>query len=473
MAGASAAFGHVGSPDVYFDAQAGPYSLFVTVQPPPVIPGVAQIQIRTTSPGVHAMNATPLGLTGEAARHAPVADALRQSKQDPQYFTGAVWLMAAGSMQVRVVVDGDKGPATVSVPLPAIAQRTLTMPTGLGFFLFAILCVLVVGLAGIIGAAATEAELAPGVAPTRQARVRQLMVVGGALAVLIFITWLGNSWWTAEAATYQANIYKPLQMTPSLSGGVLRLKVTDPGWLPFRKSDDFVPDHGHLMHLYLIRQPELDRVYHLHPDMTGAGVFELQMPSIAPGRYKLYADVVHEDGFPETLTASMNVPESSVTGRALDGDDAAVSATPASEVHANTTEFLLPDGYKMRFDAPAAWVAKRAELFRFELLDPAGHAPQDMRLYMGMLGHAAFVKTDGTVFAHIHPNGSVAMAAFMMSRPDGMGSMNMDGTEPAALPNAVSFPYGFPSAGHYRIFVQMKHGDTVETGAFDAFVGRS
>jgi hypothetical protein len=39
-----------------------------------------------------------------------------------------------------------------------------------------------------------------------------------------------------------------------------------------------------------------------------------------------------------------------------------------------------------------------------------------------------------------------------------------------ALPNTVSFPYGFPTAGRYRIFVQMKHGSTVETGVFDAQV---
>jgi hypothetical protein len=37
-----------------------------------------------------------------------------------------------------------------------------------------------------------------------------------------------------------------------------------------------------------------------------------------------------------------------------------------------------------------------------------------------------------------------------------------------ALPNSVGFPYGFPAAGAYRIFVQMKHGQTVETAAFDA-----
>ena len=38
------------------------------------------------------------------------------------------------------------------------------------------------------------------------------------------------------------------------------------------------------------------------------------------------------------------------------------------------------------------------------------------------------------------------------------------------LPPVVEFPYGFPSPGRYRIFVQMKHGATVETGAFDADV---
>jgi hypothetical protein len=40
----------------------------------------------------------------------------------------------------------------------------------------------------------------------------------------------------------------------------------------------------------------------------------------------------------------------------------------------------------------------------------------------------------------------------------------------SALPATVSFPYGFPSPGRYRIFVQMKHGETVETGVFDAVV---
>jgi hypothetical protein len=110
-------------------------------------------------------------------------------------------------------------------------------------------------------------------------------------------------------------------------------------------------------------------------------------------------------------------------------------------------------------------------LLRFTLLDPHGHAPQDMTNYMGMPGHAAIVKPDGSVFAHIHPEGSIAMAAYMMANtgsPMPMGSMTMPNS--MALSNTTAFPFGFPTPGMYRIIVQMKHGSTVETGAVDLAV---
>jgi len=43
-------------------------------------------------------------------------------------------------------------------------------------------------------------------------------------------------------------------------------------------------------------------------------------------------------------------------------------------------------------------------------------------------------------------------------------------TSTAPLDPEVSFPYGFPKAGEYRIFVQIKRAAQIETGVFDAHV---
>jgi hypothetical protein len=51
-----------------------------------------------------------------------------------------------------------------------------------------------------------------------------------------------------------------------------------------------------------------------------------------------------------------------------------------------------------------------------------------------------------------------------------MPGMNHASDSPKELPNEVTFPYGLPTAGRYRIFVQMKHDETIETGVFDAEV---
>ena len=126
-------------------------------------------------------------------------------------------------------------------------------------------------------------------------------------------------------------------------------------------------------------------------------------------------------------------------------------------------------------DAPLH--AKRPYLFRFRLEDADGKPAQDVQLYMGMPGHAAFVRSDRSVFAHVHPSGSVPMASLSLTANAGDGGAAMAGMDHSgmagmtmALPPEVSFPYGFPKPGNYRIFVQVKQGGKVETGIFDARV---
>ena len=95
---------------------------------------------------------------------------------------------------------------------------------------------------------------------------------------------------------------------------------------------------------------------------------------------------------------------------------------------------------------------------------------------MGMLGHAAFIKKDGTVFAHVHPSGSVPMAALAIAQktdgdPHAGHTMPMEGGgDDTELPSEVTFPYGFPSPGAYKIVVQMKADGKIYTGIFDAQV---
>jgi hypothetical protein len=463
---------HVGNKDVFEEVTAGPYKLFVTIRTPIVIPGVATIEVRSSGAPVNSILISPLLLTGEASKHPPTPDGMRVSADDKSFFTGSLWLMGTGSWLVRFTVTGVAGTAVAAVPVPAAPTQMLKMQRPMGMLLGGLGLMLVLGMVGIAAAAVREARLEPGVQPDGVRRRRAL--VGGALTLVFACAavYLGGKWWNVEAADYAKQLNWAAQMHPELKGGVLNLSITYPDGRDRDKIDtletkDLLPDHGHLMHLYAIREPEMDAAFHLHPAAVGETELSEALPAMPAGHYKLYGDIVMPSGFAETVTGTMMVP-AGMHGTALSAEDASAAPPPLSAGELGAT-YKLPGGYSMAWEKPAEIKADTAYAFRFTLLDPSGKPAADVVPYLGMAGHAAFVKTDGTAFAHTHPEGSAAMPAMMLANAGEPDAMAMD-TGPKTLPPVVEFPYGFPSAGRYRIFIQMKHGSTVETGVFDAEV---
>jgi hypothetical protein len=480
---------HVNSPDVYYDGYAGSYHLLATIQPPAVVPGIAQIQIRSASPDVDKIEIVPLKMVGAPGNLAPSPDQAERSAGDPQLFTGQLWIMARGSWKVRVKVYGKQGEAELEVPLPAVSTHSARMQKPLGALLAFLGIALVAGMVGIIGAANREAAVAPGEEPTpkqkRSARV--LMIIG-----TVFLTGVAvaaNGWWGAEAKANANLNYKLPQLQPTLhTGNLLQVKLDNPNALEktvdpavldrFTRAglkipdairlDDLIPDHGHLMHLFLVSMPDMKSFWHLHPDQigqdqNGQAQFATNLPSLPAGHYTIYADIVHQTGFPETQVAAIDLPQ--INGQALSGDDSG-----GADLVAGDESSALSDGYRMVWERDAQPLkANMPFWFRFRVVNRDGKPAGDLEEYMGMAGHAAFISTDGNVFAHVHPAGSVSMAAVTLA--DGRGGQHeMAAMNHGPANGEVSFPYGFPRAGDYRIFVQVKRAGRVETGAFIAHV---
>ncbi len=478
---ATPALAHVGSPDVFYEGNAGPYHLFVSVMVPQVIPGVAQIDIRSESNDVSQVSTSVARLTGPGSKYAPVPDRAQRSTTDPNLFTSSLWLMEYGSLRVILNVNGDHGAAQMSVPVPSFARKMLPMPLWLGALLLALTIGLGIGAVSIMTAAVRDSALAPGAAVTSQAksRGRRAMMITALVVAAIFYG--AFAWWNVDARDFAATtkFFKPPKLSITLiPPNQLELKPSpdDKEWIKYIGFTRLIPDHDHLMHLFLVRTPSLDRVWHLHPHQMGDGSFLDSLPSLEAGHYDVFADIVDKSGFPWTLVGSIDLPD--INGAPLTGDDSG-GAAPAIGATIGSTVAVLSDGSRVVWHRDAPLKANAPTILRFEVEDANGKPVSDLQPYMGMAAHAAIIKSDLTVFAHIHPSGTVPMAALMLAT-DKSGGASMVGMKmppgmnmamPAEHISAeISIPYGFPSPGLYRIFLQFNLGEKIQTVSFDTHV---
>ena len=87
-----------------------------------------------------------------------------------------------------------------------------------------------------------------------------------------------------------------------------------------------------------------------------------------------------------------------------------------------------------------------------------------------MAGHAVVVRDDASVFIHLHPLGTISLAAQARLARASPTAMDHTMDAPSTATDSLYFPYAFPQAGNYTVWVQVKRRGRVMTGSFPALV---
>ena len=478
---------HVGSPDTYFEGTAGPYPVRVIVRNPGVVPGLAQITVRLLAPQpVVRVLVLPVFWDPRTAAPPP-PDVAQPVPGDATLYAAALWLMRGGSYSVRVTVEGASASGSVLVPVLAVATRRIDLQRPVAVTLLGLGAFLAIGAVTIIRAAVRDSVLVPGQEPDRGRTVRARIAAVAAAGVLTLTVVGGRAWWNTVDAAYRSGLYRPLHATAATRAlGAelgLRLTIDDSSWTSQqRRWTPLIPDHGHVVHLFLVREQDLGGFAHLHPLPRDSATFEASLPPLPAGRYRVYADIVHESGFAQTLVAMAEIASPATAWRPSDADDAWLAESRQPSAVGGQHVVRLADGSTMtwnRGDAPI--VVDRDAPLRFLVQLPEGR-PAPLEPYMGMAAHAMITRDDGAVFVHLHPAGTISLAAqqtFLLRQPGDTApgalgkrlQMEMGSGGMREVPSSsVSFPYAFPRPGHYRIWVQVKRAGRILTGAFDADV---
>lgn len=532
-------YSHVGSPGVVMEGKAGPYTVLVSVTPPDVIPGEADVSVYVSGEGVTKVTAKPVyWYTGDEGT--PKADEMFATIESPNQYEGIVWLMESGTASLSIYVEGSLGSGETVVPVMAAATAQNEMTSGLGYTLAGLGALLTILMITIIGAAVSDGLVKPGEEAPKNAKTKRIRGFVIASLFLGLVLFGGKSWWDAEASSYNRFMYKAPAanswVEKSNGNSLLTLQIDSTKLSKNRLSMNYlVPDHGKMMHMFIVRENGLDVFAHLHPKRVDSLTFTVQLPPIPKGRYLVFGDIVRLNGYTETISDTLEIeavevpvnevdsmttesefsdPDNTyIVSNAFDSEDKPEIPAPLGDIVICGKPGIktpLPDG------STAVWEHKAGEPFiagkvyplTFAINDPDGEAAE-LQPYMGMMGHAVVYRKEGGVYVHLHPVGNYSMASKHIIEgrisentrrpaiPDMktfrdsvdrevekiaamdeetrneylMRDMEHTGLgEHAEHGSTVSFPYAFPEAGNYRIWIQMKRDGRVLNSSFDAEV---
>lgn len=528
--------GHVGSPGVTFEGLAGEYSLMVQINPPEVIPGIASVDVYIQAPGDYKVLVKPVYWFA-GAKGTPRADEAVPILTEPGHYQAQLWLMSSGTSSVEIEVHGDLGIGKVVVPVMAVSTAKKAMSPQLGWSLGLLGLLLVVLMVTIISLSMSDSLQKENTANHQKVvRNRRMgMIISSVLIALIL--WGGKSWWDSWAGSYDRYMYQPWQANSTViaEDSVHRLnfqlaQMNLPSLYLTRNIGYIVPDHGKIMHMFLVKEGTLEAFAHIHPKRLDSLTFETALPPLPAGRYFIYADITRLSGFSETIVDTVDIPEPLLSAAEIQPfmnvDDTYFITDSMEELQPFQAEFsevvicgspgketLMPDSSKVVWELPenGQFNANTLYSLTFTVEEPNG-GPAQLEPYLGMMGHAVVLKKDAQVYIHLHPVGNYSTTSqqILQARIDAnAGRIDWDGLPKPALfadsidqwieelelmpatqreallsegmdhdwedpdhPDhaVVKFPYSFPSAGEYRIFIQMKRNGRILNSAFDVQV---
>lgn len=204
----------------------------------------------------------------------------------------------------------------------------------------------------------------------------------------------------------------------------LRFRVLDPEGAPVVET---VVAHERPLHLIVVGR-DLVGYAHVHPTVSADGTWSVPRPELAPGSYRVVADVQPVGGPELTLGADLTVP----------GALSAITIPPPAPTATIDDLVVTMEGTPAVGDAELAFTVTRAG----ETVTPEP--------YLGARGHLVAVRADDLAYLHVHP--------LPPSATRGLAG----GAEGAP----VAFSATFAAPGTYRLFLDLQVDGAVRTAAF-------
>lgn len=519
---------HIGSAGVVQEGRAGKYQIQVYIEPPDVIPGVAKVSVYVDGTDIESVKLSPIYYwTGDEG--SPKEDEALPVAGETGRYEGNIWLMEIGAASVKVRISGNRGAGEALIPIAALATAKRDLPESLGWILAGLAILLVGIMTTIAGASNSDSLLKPGEEGGKNFRRRRVVGSTIGLSFCGLLLFVGNTWWTSISTQYRENyMYKPYTASSSIkvenAQRVLSFKI-DSNSVQGRWTSFLIPDHGKLMHLFLVRQGSLDAFAHLHPSRKDTLTFEAPLPNLPAGKYLVYADILRFHGLQYTIADTLDIPALKISQESFekqngDADDTYVINNPINRKVPGVADAgisvcgspgvktSLQDGSSIIWEEKPSQLLKAGQVnnLKFSVISPDGK-PAELQTYLGMMGHAVVLKDDGSVYIHLHPNGTFSSTAQQVMEKRVSESTNpgyrvtsskqfRDSVDSALLNlkamtdaqkdkllmgdmthavnghhgGSVNFPYVFPMPGNYRIWLQVKRNGKILTGAFDAKV---